>query len=421
MGQYLAAQGLLRAVAICAFIIFSLSFLPAEVVGASAQRPGDRIDMRKVQLAKPYATPSVVNSARQKRRPDNLLPNAPRGFRVRRFADGLITPRNMAIAENGDVLVVETSRGRVTVLRDLDRNGTADERHHIANGLLTPNGIVYRPPYLYVSDLQAIWRYQYKPGRNAVDGRARQITKDGALGGPEGHWTRNLAIDEKGEHFYVAIGSRTNVAEEAEPRATIQRFDPGGQNQTTFASGLRNPVGLAFQPGTDDLYTVVNERDGLGDDLVPDYLTKVEQGDFFGWPYAYLGQHPDPTFGDKRPELVAATKTPDVQFRSHSAPVGMAFYTGGQFPEQYVGDAFVALRGSWNSSEPRGYAVARVLFQDNKPTGVYELFLTGFIAESHPRPVVYGRPTGIVVAWDGSLLVSDETAGIIWRISYHRH
>jgi glucose/arabinose dehydrogenase len=385
---------------------------------APAQRPGDRIDLRKVPLAKPYATPSVVNGVRGKRRPDNVFPVAPRGFRVRPYASGLVTPRNMAIAGNGDVLVVEKSRGRVTLLRDLDGNGTADEKHHLITGLQTPNGIALRHPYLYVADLRAVWRYQYKAGRNSVEGRPRQMTEDGVLGDQQGHWNRTLALEPDGKHFYVAIGSRDNLTEEAPPRATIQQFDAGGKNQKTFASGLRNPTAIAFHPMTGELYTVVNERDGLGDDLVPDYLTKVEEGDFFGWPYAYLGKNPDPKFGDRRPDLVAATKSPEVRFRAHSAPVGLAFYTGGQFPEQYLGDAFVAMHGSWNSSEPRGYTVVRALFQDGEPTGVYEIFLAGFLIENSERPATYGRPAGVVVAGDGALLVSDDSAGVIWRVSY---
>jgi glucose/arabinose dehydrogenase len=218
--------------------------------------------------------------------------------------------------------------------------------------------------------------------------------------------------------MYVAVGSRGNIGEEAPPRGTIQRFNLSGQNQQTFAWGLRNPVGLAFHPMTGDLYTVVNERDGLGDDLVPDYLARVGDGDFFGWPYSYLGQNPDPNYGDRRPDLVAVAKVPEVFFKSHSAPVGLTFYTGTQFPKEYLGDAFVALHGSWNSSVVRGYSVVRVPFDDGKPQGPYEVFLSGFIARSDGRPEVYGRPTGVAVARDGALLVCDEADGVIWRISY---
>ncbi|NQV21915.1 MAG: PQQ-dependent sugar dehydrogenase [Rhodospirillales bacterium] len=410
------------AVALCAgLVVVTANFYSAPAWAGTLERPGDRVDMKRAPLAAPYATTSAVNGPRHRRRPDNMRPKAPKGFRVRKFAEGLITPRNMAIAENGDVLVVETSRGRVTVLRDTDDNGTADEKYHITTGLKSPYGIALRKPYLYVADLRGVWRYQYIAGRNSVEGRPRQITEDGALGDDRGHWTRNIVLDPNGADFFVAIGSEGNVGEEAAPRATIQKFEAGGRNQTTFASGLRNPVGLAIQPATGHLYTVVNERDGLGDDLVPDYLTKVEEGDFFGWPYSYLGSNPDPDFGDRRPDLIETAKMPDVLFRAHSAPLGLAFYTGTQFPEVYHGDAFVTLHGSWNSSEPRGYTVARVLFQDGKPTGTYEVFLTGFLTNADGRPEIYGRPTGIVVAWDGALLVSDEAEGVIWRVSYERY
>lgn len=406
---------------ITGFVIGFCGGLRGQAVAGELQQPGDRIDLSRTTLVAPYATHSAINGPRHKRRPDDVRPKAPRGFRVRKFAEGLVTPRNMAIANNGDVLVVETNRGRITVLRDLDGNGVVDEKFHIISGLKSPYGIVIRDPYLYVADLRAVWRYQYKAGRDSVTGRPRQITEDGALGEGRGHWTRNLVFDPEGRHFFVAIGSRSNVAEEDAPAATIQKFDAGGLNQKTFASGLRNPIGLALHPMTGDLYTVVNERDGLGDDLVPDYMAKVEDGDFFGWPYSYLGNNPDPTFGDRRPDLVAAAKKPDLLFRAHTAPMGLAFYTGTQFPKVYLGDAFVALHGSWNSSEPRGYSVVRVLFQDGKPTGTYEIFLSGFLTNAKGRPEVYGRPAGIAVAWDGALLVSDETDGVIWRVSYEKY
>jgi glucose/arabinose dehydrogenase len=382
------------------------------------QRPGERVDLRRDALSVPRATPSVVNGPRHRRRPAKLRPKAPRGFRVKLFAEGLITPRNMAVAGNGDVLVVESARGRISVLRDTDGNGVADQKEQYTSGLRQPYGIAIRRPYLYVADLRGVWRYQYRPGPGAKGSSPRQITPDGALGDHGGHWTRNLVIDPDGRFVYVSIGSRGNVGEEAAPRATIQRFDRAGQDQMTFASGLRNPIGMAFHPDTNELFTVVNERDGLGDNLVPDYLTKVEEGDFFGWPYSYLGSNPDPDFGKLRPDMVAKAKVPDVLFRSHSAPIGMAFYTGSQFPEHYLGDAFVAMRGSWNSSEPRGYMVVRVPFQEGKPQGTYEVFLSGFIAKAKGRPEVYGRPTGVVVARDGALLICDEADGVIWRVTY---
>ncbi len=380
--------------------------------------PGHRHDLQDKPLAKPYTTPSAVNGPRVRRRPKNMKPRAPKGFRVKLFAEGLISPRNMAVAKNGDVLVIETSRGRITVLRDTDRNGVADQKEQFASGLRQPYGIAVREPFLYVADLRAVWRYRYVAGPGAKGSRPRQITEDGAIGNSSGHWTRNIALDPNGGHLYVAVGSRGNVGEEEPPRATVQRFNLAGKDQQTFASGLRNPIGLAFHPTTGDLFTVVNERDGLGDDLVPDYLAKIEEGDFFGWPYSYIGANPDPTFGDRRPDLVSTAKVPEVLFQSHSAPIGLTFYTGKQFPKSYLGDAFVALHGSWNSSVARGYTVVQVPFQDGKPIGSYDVFLSGFVARDNGRPEVYGRPTGVAVAADGALLVCDEADGVIWRISY---
>ena len=246
------------------------------------------------------------------------------------------------------------------------------------------------------------------------------MTPRGAFGSPGGHWTRNLVFSRDGRRFFVAVGSRANLAEEPAPRATVQVFDADGSGQRTYASGLRNPVGIAFYPGTDDLYVVVNERDGLGDELVPDYLTRVRDGDFFGWPYAYLGANPQPGFADRRPGLVARSKRPDVLFRSHSAPIGLVFYDAGQFPREYRGDAFVALRGSWNASRPRGYMVARVPFENGRPAGAYEAFATGFWAAGERRARVWGRPAGLAIAADGSLLIADDTGGVVWRVSYGR-
>jgi len=197
----------------------------------------------------------------------------------------------------------------------------------------------------------------------------------------------------------------------------VQKVTADGHLQT-FAAGLRNPVGIAFYPGTNDLYVTVNERDGLGDGLVPDYFTRIRQGDFFGWPYAYIGRHPDPDYGAKRPDLVAKTKVPDVLFQSHSAPLGLVFYEGDQFPADYKGDAFVALHGSWNAAAPTGYKVVRIKFANGRPIGGYEDFLTGFWNGSTSPAQVWGRPAGLLVAKDGSLLVADDDGKTIWRVRY---
>ena len=268
------------------------------------------------------------------------------------------------------------------------------------------------------ADLRYVWRYRYEPGQTRAAAPPEPVTERGALGEAVGHRTRNLAFSPGGGAFFVAIGSRRNIGEELPPRATVQVFDADGSGQRTFASGLRNPIGIAFRPGTGELYVVVNERDGLGDELVPDYFTRIEDGDFFGWPYAYLGPNPQPGYAGRRPDLVARTKRPDVLFRAHSVPIGLVFYDGRQFPPDYRGDAFVALRGSWNAARPRGYMVVRVRFHDGGPAGGYEVFATGFWARGHDRARVWGRPAGLAVAADGSLLVADDTGGAIWRISY---
>jgi len=208
-----------------------------------------------------------------------------------------------------------------------------------------------------------------------------------------------------------------NVAENPLPLAAVSLVGTDG-NLSPFATGLRNPVGIAFYPGSNALWVTVNERDGLGDDLPPDYFTHITQGDFFGWPYAYIGAHPDPDFGSKRPDLVAKTRTPDLLFQAHSAPLGLAFYEGGQFPADYKGDAFVALHGSWNSAKPTGYKVVRIKFKDGKPVGGYENFLTGFHLDDTSPAQVWGRPVGLAVAKDGSLLVTDDAGKAIWRVAY---
>ena len=234
----------------------------------------------------------------------------------------------------------------------------------------------------------------------------------------QGHANRHLAIDPKTGGLFVGVGSSGNIGVEPEVKASIQRFDADGGNQTTFASGLRNATALAFQPDTGDLYTVVQERDGLGDNLPPDYMTRVQQGGFYGWPYSYIGQHPQPGFAQLRPDKVKAAITPDVLFQPHSSAMDILFYTGSQFPAEYRGDAFVALKGSWNRSEPTGYKVVRVPFKDGKPQGSYQNFVTGFWASGPHRAEVWGRPTALAVAKDGALLIADDTGGTIWRIAY---
>jgi glucose/arabinose dehydrogenase len=258
----------------------------------------------------------------------------------------------------------------------------------------------------------------YGDGDTEAQGNKVPVTQSGTFGDPQGHWTRTLAFAPDGKSFYVGIGSRHNVDIEEPPLATVQVYRVGSPTPQTFASGMRNPVGIAFHPDTEELYVVVNERDGYGDDLVPDYFTRVREGDFFGWPYAYAGGIPDPEFGEEAPELVDETVLPDVLIQSHSAPLGMVFYDGTMFPEAYRGDAFVALHGSWNRSSPTGYKIVRVPFEGGWPAGGYENFATGFWFAGEETPQVYGRPAGLAVAADGSLLIADDSGDAVWRISY---
>ena len=247
--------------------------------------------------------------------------------------------------------------------------------------------------------------------------KAQQVTKDGALMDPGGHSTRAVTLHPDGSKFYVSIGSRGNINEEPEPRATIQEFKLDGSAQRTYATGLRNAVGTAFYPGTTDIYTVVNERDGLGEELVPDYLTKVVDGGFYGWPYSYMGKNPQPKFADKRPDLVAKAIVPDTPFRSHSAPVGLTFSTGNVFPKEFQGGAFVGLHGSWNAAQARGYHLVYVPWVNGKPADHYIVFLSGFWSQGEKKAEVWGRPAGVAMAKDGSLLVADDVANIVWRVS----
>jgi glucose/arabinose dehydrogenase len=247
---------------------------------------------------------------------------------------------------------------------------------------------------------------------------AELITTKGVFGLAQGHQNRPLAIEPKSGALFVGVGSSGNIGVEPLPKASIQRFDPDGSSQMTFASGMRNPTALAFHPQTGELWATVQERDGLGDRLPSDYLTRVQQSGFYGWPYAYIGNHPQPGFADRASGKVNQTIVPDLMFEAHSSVLDFVFYEGDQFPVEYKGDAFVALKGSWNRSEPTGYKVVRVPFKDGRPEGSYENFATGFWASGERRAEVWGRPAALPVGKDGSLLVADDTGGTIWRIAY---
>ncbi|MDX2143668.1 MAG: PQQ-dependent sugar dehydrogenase [Rhodospirillaceae bacterium] len=382
------------------------------------QAPGTRIKIDLAALPAPYQPPSPANPPRTIARPKDAMPRVPAGFQVNIFAEGLEDARNLITAANGDVILTMSGLGKIVLLRDADNDGKAEKIETFAEGFRNPFGLDFLGEALLIGDLNAVWKLPYKPGDLKASAKAQQITKDGALGDPGGHSTRTIAVHPDGTKIYVAIGSRGNINEEPEPRATMQEFNIDGSGQRTFATGLRNAVGTRFYPGTSDLYTVVNERDGLADELVPDYLTKVADGGFYGWPYSYMGQNPQPRFADKRPDLVAKAIVPDTPFRSHSAPVGLAFATGTQFPAEYRGGAFVALRGSWNAAQPRGYHVVYVPWVNGKPSDSYIVFASGFWHQGDQKAEVWGRPAGVAVAKDGSLLIADDTADVVWRVSY---
>ena len=363
----------------------------------------------------------------------------PPGFAAAPFAIGLVNPRRLLVLPNGDVLVAEQSAGYLTLLRD-DGEGRAKWIDRHVEDLNRPYGLASRGDEILVADQDAIWRVPHVVGalragrpvppqkaeavppdqRKPVSGAygAELLTKKGVFGIPVGHQNRHLAIDPKTGALYVGVGSSGNLGVEPEPKATIQRFDSDGSNQTTVASGTRNPTALAFHPQTGELWAVVQERDGLGDNLPSDYLIRVQQGGFYGWPYAYIGKHPQPGFAQLAPDKVEATITPDLLFQAHSSLLDLVFYEADQFPAEYKASLFVALKGSWNRSVPTGYKIARVPFKDGRPEGYYENFATGFWASGEERAEVWGRPAALAVAKDGSLLVADDTGGTIWRISY---
>ncbi|PZO12750.1 MAG: sorbosone dehydrogenase [Leptolyngbya foveolarum] len=377
-------------------------------------------------LPKPFASDSASKSPNVIARPTDASLNVPAGFTVNVFAEGLQQPRWLALTPDGDVLVTETRENRIQRLTDADGDGVAEGKETFAtasNGLNIPFGMAFAKGSFFLGNTDEVLRFPFAAGQTALEGKGdRLATLPG--GGYNQHWTRNVVASPDGNQLYVSVGSKSNVNEENPPRASVQTMNLDGSNQRTFASGLRNPVGLDFHPTTGDLYATVNERDGLGDDLVPDYFTRIQQNEFFGWPYAYLtpkNLDPRQTTNQgtsKEPELASKTKTPDVLFQAHSAALGLQFYDGNTFPKRYQNGAFAAFRGSWNRSAGTGYKIVFIPFDESgRPSGGYEDFLTGFLVDPS-GPTTWGRPVGLLVMPDGSLLITEEANGVIYRVQY---
>jgi glucose/arabinose dehydrogenase len=357
----------------------------------------------------------------------------PKGFKAEIFADNLSGPRRLTIAPGGlpgkyDVFVTESQAGRVSVLRDSNGDGKVDGRFTFLEGLNRPYGLAFHPAgWLYYANTDAVFRVPYTAGAIANKSKPQRITRL-TEGGYNQHWTRNLLFSKDAKKLYVSVGSSCNTCEEEDTqRAAISEMNPDGSARRLFATGLRNPVGMALRPGSNELWTVVNERDNEGDDLPPDFLTEVRDGAFYGWPYAMTDIDgkvlPDPSFGDKSPQKVASTVAPTVPVQAHSAALGVAFYpplkasaskAPGAFPAEYAGDAFLAYHGSWNRSAKTGYKIVRVDFQNGRPATVTD-FVRGYLRDNES---VWGRPVDVTVAPDGALLFSDDGGGIIWRVSY---
>jgi glucose/arabinose dehydrogenase len=405
---------------------------PAPVPGApSLPAPDPRHDVKRYS--------KVIGWAEGQR------PVAPDGFEVSRFADGLRNPRWIYVLPNRDILIAEASSeykddadkkeaeesgkaqsqnlgnsaNRITLLRDANGDGKPEVREVFLSGLNQPLGMLLLNGQFYVANTDGVWRYPYTTGETTLKAPGEKILGLPA-GGYNNHWTRNLLANADGSRIYVSVGSASNIGEhgldEEKRRANILEIHPDGSQERIFASGLRNPVGMGWAPGTQTLWTVVNERDNLGDELVPDYLAHVQEGGFYGWPYAYFGANEDPRLAGQEPGLVKKTRVPEVALGAHTASLGLAFYDQTAFPAKYQGGAFIGQHGSWNRSELSGYKVVFVPFRDGKPSGEPEDFLTGFIADRE-QAQVHGRPVGLAVLPDGALLVADDSSNTLWRVA----
>jgi glucose/arabinose dehydrogenase len=427
----------LSAAAVFSVVVFSVAFAIAQE--AISQMPGVG---PAPKLPEPDESSSAINFSRVIGWPEGRSPAAPAGFEVNAFGTGLDNPRWIYVLPSGDVLVAEArtlpksdrpaeiqqglvaagsvgvSPNRITLLRDADGDGTPEVRETFLENLNQPFGMALVGDDLYVANTDGVLRFPYREGQTRIEAPGELILPLPA-GGYNNHWTRNIIATPDGQKLYVSVGSASNVGEygmdEEVRRANILEINPDGSGEKVFASGLRNPNGMDWEPESGALWTAVNERDGLGNDLVPDYFTSVRDSGFYGWPYSYYGQNEDPRRAGERPDLVARAIPPDFALGSHTASLGLVFYDGDSFPERYRGGAFIGQRGSWNRSEFSGYRVVFVPFAGGRPSGDAEDFLTGFMADPD-RGEAYGRPVGLALLRDGSLLVADDAGDTVWRV-----
>ena len=387
-------------------------------------KPGTFRKITVADLPTPFATASSGNGPQIEPQPKGAWPQVPAGFKVERYVEsGLDEPRELRTAPNGDLFLAESHLGEVKIFRGISKEGKPEQTSVFATGLRQNFGIAFYPPgknpqWIYVGNTNSVVRFPYKNGDLQATGPAQTVIEEIPGGG--GHWTRDLAFTPDGKTLFVSVGSRSNVDDpDTHPqefhRANILEYTPEGKFVGVYASGIRNPVGIGINPVTGELWCSTNERDLLGDNLVPDYVTHVQRGGFYGWPWFYMGSNQDPRHPGKHPELIGKVLVPDVLLQPHNASLELTFYTGKQFPAEYANDLFASEHGSWNRATRTGYEVIRVPLTNGRASGVYEDFMTGFVVDDGH---VWGRPVGIAVAPDGSLMVSDDGSKSIWRIVY---
>jgi glucose/arabinose dehydrogenase len=391
-----------------------IAFFSAASLAMAACLPAQVTHGQKPKLPEPFSSKSVGNGPDREKPSEEFLPTVPEGFKVNVYVSGIRRPRWLTVAPNGDIFLADTTgKGEIIVLHSGKDTSVAPEREVFVEGMNRPFGIAFHDDYVYVGNMNELVRFKYDPKTSKRLGE-----KEHLLELPSGgHDTRSVAVAPDGKHLFVAVGSNSNINTGENPiRAAVTICDLDGKNARRYATGLRNPVGLAIEPVTGKVWTSVNERDELGDDLPPDYFTSLKDGGFYGWPYSYIGDNVDPRVEQQHPELVKRAIIPDVLLGAHVAPLQFAFYTGKQFPESYWGGAFVCEHGSWNRATRSGYQVAFVAFKDGKPSADPVPFLTGLVPDPSQKDVL-GRPVGVTVAPDGVLLVSDDGASVVYRIS----